>query len=224
MRRYEAGSLEDEYADNDFEFTERGKKPKRFLGILFIALGLIGTTVAANITINNGRIEMGQGIYRISACDQWVGIGLYPTAATYSGKSRIQTVELIGLDPRLCKNVIFRIKMFKNSSPNTPLELFYGTTGADSTTATATLGNVNQLSIYDSATVSYPSPVTSYNSYAGKALTLVNQAGVNVSYADTYHRISYVSATGVYRIYLEQPLCLMEDVDKITIESASLSG
>jgi hypothetical protein len=217
MRRYEESSFEVEYSEDDLEFIESSKKPKRFIGILFIALGLIGTTVAANITINNGRIEMGQGIYRISACDQWVGIGLYPTAASYSGKSRIQTVELIGLDPRLCKNV-------KNSSPNTPLELFYGTTGADSTTATATLGNVNQLSIYDSATVSYPSPVASYNSYAAKALTLVNQAGVNVSYADAYHRISYVSATGVYRIYLEQPLCLMEDVDKITIESASLSS
>jgi hypothetical protein len=43
-------------------------------------------------------------------------------------------------------------------------------------------------------------------------------------YADAYHRISYVSATGVYRIYLEQPLCLMEDVDKITSESVTLSG
>jgi hypothetical protein len=224
MRRYEESSFEVEYSEDDLEFIESSKKPKRFIGILFIALGLIGTTVAANITINNGRIEMGQGIYRISACDQWVGIGLYPTAATYDGKSRVRTVELVGLDPRLCKNVIFRIKMFKNSSPNTPLELFYGTTGTDSTTATATLGNVNQLSIYDSATVSYPSPVASYNSYAAKALTLVNQAGANVSYADAYHRISYVSATGVYRIYLEQPLCLMEDIDKITIESATLTG
>jgi hypothetical protein len=222
MRRYEGGSLEDEYADDDLEFIETGKRPKRLFGILFIALGLIGTTVAANITINNGRIEMGQGIYRISACDQWVGIGLYPTAAIYSGKSRIQTVELIGLDPRLCKNVIFRIKMFKNSSPNTPLELFYGTTGADSSTATATLGNANQLSLYDSATVTYPT--VSYNSYAAKALTLVNQANVNVGYSDTYHNISYVSATGVYRIYLSQPLCLMEDVDKVTIESATLTG
>ena len=222
MRRYEGSSFEDEYSEDDLEFIESSKKPKRFIGILFIALGLIGTTFAANISINNGRIEMGQGIYRITACDQWVGIGLYPTAAIYRGKSRVQTVELIGLDPRPCKNVIFRIKMFKNSDLNTPLALFTGITTTDTSTATATVGNVTQLSIYDSATVTFPT--TTYDYYARRALTLVNQANVNVGYSDGYHSISYVTSTGVYRINLVQPLVLMEDIDKVTIESASLTS
>lgn len=218
MRGYEV--TEDD--ENEIVEAKSGIFSRRLVGIVLIALGVIGTTVAANISLSNGRIEMGQGIYRIQACDQWIGIGLYPTAAIYSGKSRIQTVELVGLDPRLCKNVLFRIKMYKNTDLVNALPLFTGVASTDTTTATTTIGNVTQLSMYDTATVSYPT--SSYNSYAAKALTLVNQANVNVGYFDDYHRISYVSATGVYRIYLNQPLALMEDVDKVTIESASLTS
>lgn len=218
MRNYD--EIEDE---ESVEVEEsKGTFSRRLIGIFLVAAGLISTTVAANISLSNGRIEMGQGIYRIQACDQWIGVGLYPTAAIYSGKSRIQTVELVGLDPRLCKNVLFRIKMYKNTDLVNALALFTGVSTTDTSTASATIGNVTQLSLYDTATVSYPT--TSYNSYAAKALSLVNQANVNVGYFDDYHRISYVSATGVYRIYLNQPLALMEDVDKITIESASLTG
>jgi hypothetical protein len=218
MRNYD--EIEDEESVDVEE--SKGTLSRRLIGIFLVAAGLISTTVAANISLSNGRIEMGQGIYRIQACDQWIGVGLYPTAAIYSGKSRIQTVELVGLDPRLCKNVLFRIKMYKNTDLVNALALFTGVSTTDTSTASATVGNVTQLSLYDTATVSYPT--SSYNSYAAKALSLVNQANVNVGYFDDYHRISYVSATGVYRIYLNQPLALMEDVDKITIESASLTG
>jgi hypothetical protein len=219
MRGYDV--IEDD-SEDESSFERSGIFSKRLIGILLIALGAVGTTIAANISLSNGRIEMGQGIYRIQACDQWIGIGLYPTAAIYSGKSRIQTVELLGLDPRLCKNVLFRIKMYKNTDLVNSLALFTGVSTTDTATASATVGNVTQISIYDTATVSYPT--STYNSYAAKALTLVNQANVNVGYFDDYHRISYVSATGVYRIYLNQPLALMEDVDKVTIESASLTS
>ncbi len=210
--------------EEEGEFVEErpGTFSRRLIGIILIALGLVGTTVAANISLSNGRIEMGQGVYRIKACDQWVGIGLYPTAAIYGGKSRVQTVELIGLDPRMCRNVIFRIKMYKNTDLNTSLALFVGTTTTDTVTATAVEGNVTQLSIYDTATVSYPA--VTYDNYARRALSLVNQANVNVGYNDGYHSISYVAATGVYRINLVQPLAFMEDIDQIRIESASLTS
>ncbi len=211
--------------DEESEYVEErpGTFSRRLIGIILIALGLVGTTVAANISLSNGRIEMGQGVYRIKACDQWVGIGLYPTA-TSGGLSYVQTVELVGLDPRMCKNVIFRIKMFKNSSPTTPLALFTGVTGTDTSTSTTTVGNVTQISVYDTATVSFGNPGVSYFAYASKALSLVNQADVNVGLRDDYHQLSYVSSTGAYRIFLNQPLALMADVDRITIESASLSN
>ena len=218
MKRYE-GSMS-EYDEEFTEDIETSKRPRRFVGIFLVAIGLVATTVAANISLNNGRIEMGQGVYRITACDQWIGIGLNPTAATYDGKSRIASMDLIGLDPRLCKNVVFRIKMFKNTDLNTPLAIFEGVTGTDTATATTTIGNVNQISLYDTATVSYPT--TTYNYYAARALTLINGAGVNVGNRDDYHRVLYSAASGVYGIIFATPLCLMEDVDKITIESATL--
>jgi hypothetical protein len=218
MKRYE-GSM-NEYDEEFTDDVESSKRPRRFVGIFLVAIGLVATTVAANISLNNGRIEMGQGVYRITACDQWIGIGLNPTAATYGGKSRIASMDLIGLDPRLCKNVVFKIKMFKNTDLNTPLAIFEGVTGTDTATAATTIGNVTQVSLYDTATVSYPT--TTYNYYAARALTLINGAGVNIGYRDEYHRIAYAASTGVYGIIFTTPLLLMEDVDKITIESATL--
>ena len=218
MRNYE--NAVDEY-DEDFESDkDSAKRPRRFIGIVLVAFGLVATTLAANLSLNNGRIEMGQGVYRITACDQWVGIGLNPTAAIYGGKSRVESIDLIGLDPRLCKDVVFRIKLFKNTDPNTPLGIFTGVVGTDTATATTETGTVSSLTIYDTATVSYPT--TTYNYYAARALTLINGAGVNVGYRDDYHRIQYASATGVYGIIFYNPLALMEDVDKITIESSKL--
>ena len=222
MRRY--GNSTDEY-DEEYPSVENEplnrSRGKFLLSILLLITGAIGSTVAANISLGDGRIEMGQGIYRISACDQWIGIGLYPTAANYSGKSRIQTVEIIGLDPRLCKNVVFNLKFYKNSNLNTALSLFTGVTGTDTSTATTTTGDVDQITLYDSSTVTYPT--VSYNSYASKAVSLINKAGVNSGYDDGYHKISYVASSGTYRVYFYQPLCLMEDVDKITVESSNLT-
>jgi hypothetical protein len=219
MRGYDV--VDDE--ESDYVEERPGTFSRRLIGIILIALGLVGTTVAANISLSNGRIEMGQGVYRIKACDQWVGIGLYPTA-TSGGVSYVQTVELLGLDPRMCKNVIFRIKMFDKDFPLTPLPLFYGVTGSNNATGAPILGNVDQISVYDTATVSFGNPGVSYFAYASKALSLVNEADVNVGLKDEYHQLSYVSSTGAYRIFLNQPRALMEDVDRITIESASLSN
>lgn len=225
MSNYLAG---DEFDDDDFvdEFRDARIRKKRFIASLFVFLGVISSTVAANITLNKGRIEMGSGIYRITACDQWVGIGLYSTAPWGDGISRVQSMELIGLDPRLCKNVIFRIKMFKNSDLNTPLPLFTGVTATDTNTASAIIGDVTQVSVYDTATVpssfsSTPSTAT-YSYYAKNALTLVDMTGANIGYQDSYQKITYNAIKGTYTVYFFQPICKMTDVDKITIESSSL--
>lgn len=222
--------VNDDPYDDDVvnEFRDAGIRRKRFIASFLILFGVIGSTVAANITINNGRIEMGSGIYRITACDQWIGIGLYSTAPGSDGISNVQSMELIGLDPRLCKNVIFRIKMFKNSDLVNPLPLFTGVTGTDTNTATKTIGGVTQVSIYDTATVpssfsSTPSTAT-YSYYAKNALTLVDMTGANIGYQDSvpYQKITYNAVKGTYTVYFYNPLCKMTDVDKITIESSTL--
>lgn len=223
MKRYGSDLPEDDmYSEEYVDSLEASKRPKRFFAILFITLGLVSSTVAANISLGNGRIEMGQGLYQIKACDQWVAIGLYPTAATYPEGSRIDTIELVGLDPRLCKDVIFQLKLFDASTAQLPL--FTGTIVSDTSTSRIDTGTVRTISVYDTQTVSYTPGVStpSYNSYAAKALTLVNEAGVNVGYSDSFHRITYFASAGTYRIKLLQPLCPMESVTRVTIESAKL--
>jgi hypothetical protein len=223
VKRYEVGSYDDDpYAEDFEESLEQSKRPKRILAIFFITLGLLGTTFAANISLNKGRIEMGQGLYQIKACDQWVAIGLYPTAATYPEGSRVDMIELVGLDPRLCKDVIFQLKLYDTATAQLPL--FTGTIVSDTNTATIDTGTVRTISVYDTQTVSYDPLINNptYPQYASKALTLVNEAGVNVGYSDAFHKITYYASAGTYRIKLLQPLCPMGSVVKVTIESARL--
>jgi hypothetical protein len=62
MRGYEDSS-QDLY-DEDFpdQVEQKSTFRRRVIGILLISLGLVGTTVAANISLSNGRIEMGYNL------------------------------------------------------------------------------------------------------------------------------------------------------------------
>ena len=74
--------------------SERGgwhRNPK-IIFVLAAALIFGATTLASNFSISGGRIEYGQGLFRVKACDSWISVGLYPTAATYNGLSRVQSV------------------------------------------------------------------------------------------------------------------------------------
>jgi hypothetical protein len=210
--------LEEEPQPDDFDTS-----PRRFLTntkvIFAVVFALVfgGSTLASNLSISGNRIEYGQGLFKVSACDSWISIGLYPTAATYGGYSRIQSVELIGLNPTACANKILRFKFYGSSS--TPLDMYFGVTGTDTNTVTATTGNATTLSVYDTSTTTYSG---TYAAYAGKALTLVDQSGANIGYSDQYLSISYLKSTGSWKIYMFQPLCLMRDVTRVTVESAPL--
>jgi hypothetical protein len=59
-----------------------------------IGLSVTGLTLAASFTINSGKVEFGQGIYKIQSCDQWVGINLVPSDATYDGLSRVANIQI----------------------------------------------------------------------------------------------------------------------------------
>ena len=97
--------------------------------------------------------------------------------------------------------------------------MYTGVISTDTVTASATIGSATILSVYDTSTAFSSG---TYTNYARKALTLVNQAGVNISYGDDYLGISYLASTGSWKIKLIQPLCPMESVYRITVESASL--
>jgi hypothetical protein len=199
--------------------SERGgwhRSPK-LIFVLAAALVFGATTLASNFSISGGRIEYGQGLFRVKACDSWISVGLYPTAATYNGLSRVQTVELIGLDPNACKGNLLRFQ-FYDSSTATALPMYVGVVSTDTATATSETGTASILSVFDTSTAFSSG---TYKNYAQKALTLVNQAGVNIGYGDEYLSISYLASTGSWKIYMFQPLCPMGSVYRITVESAS---
>jgi len=208
------GEEQEESLDSERAGWHRSPK---LIFVLAAALIFGATTLASNFSISGGRIEYGQGLFRVKACDSWISVGLYPTAATYSGLSRVQSVELIGLDPNACKGNLLRFQ-FYDSSTATALPMYTGVIATDTATSSATIGSASILSVFDTTTAFSSG---TYANYARKALTLVNQAGVNIAYGDEYLSISYLASTGSWKINMFQPLCPMGSVYRITVESAS---
>jgi|GEM_PF-728887 len=205
----------DSYSEDDSGAAPKHKKRRKILRVLsLIVIGLLGTTFAANISLSGGRVEFGQGVYVIKACDQWVAIGLLETAAQYDGVSRVDSMTVVGLDPRRCAGSRFHIQVFSNAS-STALDLYTGKINCDTST-----GPVNKVS-FDATSV-VPSSFAStseYDTYAGNALRLINKLGENKDYNDTYHRISYKNDDGVYTISFTSPLASVPSVDEVTLES-----
>jgi hypothetical protein len=129
----------------------------------------------------------------------------------------VQSVELIGLDPNACKGNLLRFQ-FYDSSTATALPMYTGVIATDTATSSATIGSASVISVFDTTTAFSSG---TYANYARRALTLVNQAGVNIGYGDDYLAISYLASTGSWKINMFQPLCPMGSVYRITVESAS---
>ena len=198
--------------------TPSGKRSRLGVLVFILAFAVLGSTVAANITMNGGsRKEFGQGIFQIKACDQWVGVGL--TSGSGLQNNYVANVRLIGLDPRGCKGTIFRIKFFPTGS-TTPLNMYLG---AGTTTATSDSVTATSLVTKITNTVYSGANQAAYETWAADALTLVDPQGRDIGYADTYELVEYIPATGVYSIVLTYPKALVADVATITIETAKYS-
>jgi hypothetical protein len=209
----------------DFEdgFSEdqpvsRQKRAKLNIGVFLLVAGLLGTTLAANISLNGGRKgEFGQGIFQIKACDQWVGVGM--TSGQGAQNTYVANVDLYGLDPRLCKGTIFRIKFFPSGS-TTPLPMYLGagttTAATDSVTATTLVTKIT--------TTPYTgSTLTQYNTWAYDAVSLIDPQGRDIGFADNYELIDYTPSTGVYSIVFTYPRAVAAQVTSVTIETAKYS-
>lgn len=173
--------------------------------LILVSLFLISTTFAINITINgNNRVEFGQGIYQIKACDQYVSIELGSTSAYPNGYSRVGNIVFKGLDVGKCKGTAMRLRLFESGS-NTPMNLY--TNAAGSETGTAVI-----MVISKNAT----------GPTFGDDVTLVNNKGVNIGYGDSMQAIDYDFATGNFIVSYSYPLAEMRSVNTLTLESASL--
>ncbi len=210
-------SADDPYHYDDEDHHDdpqpRKKKGARFyLGIVGL-LSMLGSTVAANININgNSQFEFGQGIYKITSCDQFVSINLGPSAVYGDGYSRVMNVQVQGLDVVRCANTSIRIKVYDSVNP-TPMNLFtnpqYTKSGTTYPCCTET-GTAVTLVIAAGATLST----------ALQSTTLVSPSGKNIAQGDRSESLTYDATQGLFTIAFASPLASMQYVSKTTVESA----
>ncbi len=197
-------------SERERRFSSRGF---RFtLGLLLISL--IGTTFAINVTINgNNRVEFGQGVYRITSCDQFVNVLLKSSNAFSDGLSRVGSVEISGLDVARCANTSIRLRLYDASNP-APMDLFnniaYTSRGTSYPCCTETGTSVVMVVAADATQAT-----------AAQSVTLISPSGKSIGYGDRHESIRYESTTGVFTVTFTSPLAIMRDVEKTTLESAS---
>jgi len=93
------------------------KSQKMLLGVFLLFSSVLTSVVAANVTVNtNNRVEFGQGVYRVGACDNFVNI-----EAERNGNNIWQLI-IDGLDIQKCANVYMRIKLL--GSDGSPINLY----------------------------------------------------------------------------------------------------
>ena len=112
-----------------------GQKKSSTRGLLavagFAAIAVLGSTLAANISLNSGTLEFGQGVAVTSACDS-DGITATPKAVfsnvTNGGSFNFASVSFSGISTS-CANKLFTLNAYGDTSA-TPLNI--ATVGATS--------------------------------------------------------------------------------------------
>lgn len=199
---------------------ETDEKPGRFSSrgfrwtLLAVIISLIGTTFAVNVTINgNNKVEFGQGVYRITSCDQFMNVNLKSSNAFDDGLSRVGSIELSGLDVARCANTSIRLRLYDASNPS-PMDLFtniaYTSRGVYYPCCTET-GTAVVMVIAANAT----------QATAAQSVTLISPSGKSIGYGDRHESIRYESTTAVFTVSFASPLAIMRDVAKTTLESAA---
>jgi hypothetical protein len=199
---------------------DAAEKPGRFSSrgfrwtLLAVIISLIGTTFAINVTINgNNSVEFGQGVYRITSCDQFMNVNLKSSNAFDDGLSRVGSIEVSGVDVARCANTSVRLRLYDASNP-APMELFnniaYTSRGTSYPCCTET-GTAVVMVIAANAT----------QATAAQSVTLISPSGRSIGYGDRHQSIRYESTTAVFTVTFASPLAIMRDVAKTTLESAA---
>ena len=215
----------DEYYDGD-ELAPASKKKrlqntKLFIGFGFLALAFAGSTIAANISLSSGRIEFGQGVYQIRACDQYVGITLLPGGSTEN--PLVKEIQISSLDALNCRGSEIRINLFSSDSNITPLPLFRGD---DTKNLDRVLLNVStNLSTTRANAVRFVTgercaDQTSSSCRPRIIATRLLSDGSGFG-SDSFQALSYTPSDGLYIIEFTVPLALVLSVTGITIQSST---
>ena len=197
----------DEGYHDDLPVRKR-KSANFIIGFGLMAFSVVGFTVAANITIGSGnRLEFGQGLYQITSCDQWIGIKLNPSAASYSGQSRVANMNLSGFDALNCRGRDIKIQLLDGSSAILPI--FSDASG---------LVDRVLLNVSSDTNKGRANAVGFYNGYG--VLVTSSLSGSNGYAYDSGQYLSYNANTGVYSILFNSPQATMSAVNGLTVQSA----
>ena len=83
--------------------------------LVLLTVSWAASTLAGTITLNsNNRIEFGQGVYNLKACDSFVGINL--RSGSGANLDKVRFLDLSGFDKTKCKNKFFTIKLQQNGN------------------------------------------------------------------------------------------------------------
>ena len=127
-------SQHDIYSDDPIESTPNPGKRKlsSILAFLLLLVGgtyLVQTTLAANISLNSGPVEFGQGVTQTAACSGATNLTITPNSsfvnASGGGAHYFSSVTVSNV-PTSCYGDDFTIKAFNNVG-NTPLAIFNST-------------------------------------------------------------------------------------------------
>ena len=204
-----------EYYDGD-ELAPASKKnkftnSKIALGFGILILAFTGLTVAANISLNSGRVEFGQGIYQIKSCDQWVGITLVPSQAKYGGLSRVLNVKISGLDALRCRGSNFKIQLYPSGVSPAAMKIF-----------TDASGDVDRVLLsISSDNAKTRSNAVSFIDGAGRLVPTTTLSDGSGYADDDYEFLTYATTNGVYTVAFYLPLATMNTVSSLTVQSAS---
>ena len=175
--------------DNAGKNARAPKNVKSVKGLLavagFAAIAVLGSTLAANISLNSGSLEFGQGVAVTSACDS-DGITATPKAVfsnvTNGGSFNFASISFTGIADA-CTGDLFTVNAYGDSS-STPLNI--ATVGATS---------YNVATFVMSATLGQSSSYITTGS--------VNISSTNADTAEIGFRGTQATSGAVYKITLQ---------------------
>lgn len=203
--------VHDEYPAYGEDERNLHRKPLLYTGLGLLIFAAIGATLAQTITLNTtGRVEFGQGVVTLKACDSFISIALSPSSATFSGtradgtsyvnSSRVKNIKFSSLDTRACAGKRVKVQLYNNA--NAVMNLF---TDVDSIAVDKAILVIN----------------SDRNTAREDAVTLLNGKGQNIGYSDTFQFLDYDPNTAMYTLIFASPLALMSDVYRLTIETTN---
>ena len=181
--------------------TSKRKRSTKFVAIATIAaLGFMGSTFAASITLNSGTLEYGQGVAAAAACDSTMTI--IPSNEFTNGPGTGGTFKL--------KSIVIQDTATSSSTPTT--------TGLGKC-----FGKKLKIRAYDSTSGSSPLSLDGTNDYYEVSIptTPFTSTNLNPSITANGSKATVAGSTDKFTVTIANPSLDASTIFKLTVESYS---